>query len=317
MTMAVVTAAFALLAAGGAADAQSTVCDGIDNCIAAPATPVVVAVTATPTTYQVNCPNGYMPVQLAVSTQGGVLATNVPSQGNAWDDPIYTPGVAATVPAVPAVTTTTTAGGTIAAGASGTSPTFYDNAVGSASGAITQVDRPINWGSGPPPGEQATAAVTAPTGSIFTASVPPTVPTSASGDTPEVPFSMFPPTNSTWQVNLSGWTWMTAATMTPSVGCTPAPASRKRVAQHRVAGDRAVPPGRATHWFRCPAGTTRVGDLEHAVYVPNRSRLTVAERRAIDSRLVRTAGGGEHVETRLGAHAPDGVRVQLHATCRG
>jgi hypothetical protein len=121
-----------------------------------------------------------------------------------------------------------------------------------------------------------------------------------------------------WTVSLPwGWTWMTPATMTPSIGCAPIAAPRKQVTHRRISGDRAVRAGRATHWLRCPAGKVRVGDLEHAVYVQGRSRLTRAERQAIDSRVVTSAAGGQHVETRLGNGSPAGVRVQLHAVCRG
>ena len=314
---AVTTMTIVLLAAVGAADAQNTVCDGIANCVVAPATPVVVAVTSEPTSYAVDCPAGHTPVRHAASTQPGVLATDVPYPGDEVDPfsaAAYTPGVVATIPASPTVSATSTAGDAVIAGSSASRPSFYDSAVNDAFGNTAAVYQLTVQGDTSTTGESGSAPVPAPVGSLFTASVPPT-PSSASG---RIPNRFMGAGGEQWTVSLPwGWTWMTPATMTPSIGCAPIAAPRKQVTHRRVSGDRAVRAGRATHWLRCPAGKVRVGDLEHAVYVQGRSRLTRAERRAIDSRLVTSAAGGQHVETRLSNGSPDGVRVQLHATCRG
>ena len=310
------TITIVLLAAVGAADGQSTVCDGIADCVVAPATPVVVAVTSEPTTYQVDCPAGLTPVRHAASTQPGVLATDVPYPSGEVDPmsaDAYTPGVVATVPGSPTVSATSTAGDTIIAGNSAARPSFYDTAVNDPLGNTAAVYGLTVQGDRWTTGGLGNASVPAPVGSLFTASVPPT-PSSASGRIPE----QFISGDEQWTVSLPwGWTWMTAATMTPSIACAPIAAPRKQVTHRRISGDRSVRAGRASHWLRCPAGKVRVGDLEHAVYVTGRARLTLAERRAIDSQLVTSASGGQHVKTRLGASAPDGVRVQLHATCRG
>lgn len=313
----VLTASLALAAGVGTASAQDAVCAGIAGCVVAPATPVVVAVTSEPTTYEVDCPAGLTPARHAVSTQPGVLATDVPYPGDDVDPfsaAAYTPGVVATVPASPTVSATSTAGDAIVAGSSASRPSFYDSAVNDPMGDTAAVYQLSVQGDTSTTGESGSALVPAPVGSLFTASVPPT-PASASG---RIPNRFIYAAGEQWSVNLPwGWTWLTPATMTPSIGCAPIAAPRKKVAHHRISGDRSVRGGHASHWLRCPAGKVRVGNLEHAVYVQGRSNLTRAERKAIDSRLVASAGGGQHVETRLGAGAPDGVRVQIHANCRG
>ena len=314
---ALATMTIMLLAAVGAADAQITVCDGIADCVVAPATPVVVAVTSEPTSYEVDCPVGLTPVRHAASTQPGVLATDVPYPSGEVDPmsaDAYTPGVVATVPGSPTVSATSTAGDTIIAGNSAARPSFYDTAVNDPLGNTAAVYGLTVQGDTSTTGGLGSASVPAPVGSLFTASVPPT-PSSTSG---RIPLRFMGAAGEQWTVNFAyGWTWLTPATMTPSIGCAPIAAPRKQVTHRRVSGDRSVRAGRASHWLRCPAGKVRVGDLEHAVYVQGRSRLTLAERRAIDSRVVTSAAGGQHVETRLSNGSPDGVRVQLHATCRG
>lgn len=314
-----ITMIAALLALGltaGAADAQNDVCSGIAGCTVAPTTPLSVVVNGQPTTYDVQCPSGLVPARVAVSTQPGLLTASLPIP-SLTDS--YVPGVGVTVPAAPTVVTSSPSGGALVPGTSGAAPTFY-NAFGPAYAGEPMLnamsDNVAVQGTTSTTGEQGTGSFEISTTVAFTAGVPASAPTSASGNVPDPAWS--PYASSTWQVAFTGgWSWWSPASMTPSVGCVPAPAARKRATQQRTTGDRRVPHGTARHWLRCPSGTERVGDLEHAVYVPNRSRLTVAERRAIDSRLVQTAGGGQHIETRLGARAPVGVRVQLHAACRG
>ncbi|MGI9186368.1 MAG: hypothetical protein ACR2J9_02425 [Gaiellales bacterium] len=318
MATAVVTAAIAVLAVVGAANGQSTVCDGIADCVVAPATPVVVAVTSMPTTYEVDCPAGSTPTRHAAATQPGVLATQVPYPGTEVDPfsaAAFTPGVVATVPASPTISATSTSGDALIAGISAQRPSFYDTALNNpATGNVASVYQLSVQGDTATTGEQGAAAVPAPTGSVFVAGVPPT-PQNASGRIPE---RYLAAGGEQWHVSFPyAWTWMTPATMTPTVGCVPTPAPRKAITHHRISGDRSVRTGTMSHWLRCPAGKVRVGDLEHAVYVTGRARLTLAERKAIDSRIVKTASGGQHVETHLGSGAPEGVRVQLHATCRG
>lgn len=312
------TITIVLLAAVGAADGQSTVCDGIADCVVAPATPVVVAVTSEPTTYQVDCPAGLTPVRHAASTQPGVLATDVPFPSDEVDPmsaAAYTPGIVATVPGSPTVSATSTTGDTIIAGNSASRPSFYYSALNDpVTGNVASVYQLSVQGDTSTMGGQGDADVPAPIGSVFVASVPPT----PQGATGRIPERYFGAGGQAWNVSFPyAWTWMTPATMTPTVGCAPSPAPRKTITHRRVSGDRSARAGTMSHWLRCPAGKTRIGDLEHAVYVTGRSRLTAAERRAIDSQLVKSASGGQHVETRLGANAPNGVRVQLHATCRG
>lgn len=306
------TALFALVAAVGTASAQDTACSGIADCVVAPATPVVVVVMLVPTTYVVECPAGRTPAQVAVSTQPGVLYVDI--AGNA-----YAPGVAATVPGAPRAFATSTVSDTVVSGTAGAEPSLWLNLFNTpycnaSTGSLwndISVDGLSVSGSISTSGEQNATPVTSSAGSMFTAAAPPSAPTSISGPTsandPRSPNFGDPFAPLSWQASLGGWIWMTAATMTPSIGCVTAP--RKLVTYQRTNGDRDVPSGRAGHWLRCPVGTTRVGSLEHAVYVPGRKRLSLAERHAIDARLVTSVGGGQHVATRLGPAAPDGVRV--------
>lgn len=306
----------ALLAAIGTSSGQSTVCAGIADCVVAPASPAVVIVSSLPTSYAIACPDGRTPAGFAASTQPGVLATWTGSP-----DDSYTPVLAATVPAAPAITATTNVASSLTGGTNGSTPSFYLNAV-LEWGTPAVVAGLASQGSTTTPGEQGGAVATSATGATFSASVPAGMLTTGTyvANVGHWNFLLMNPsqTGTSWTFSFTnGWGWTTAATMTPSVGCVPMPAPRRKTALHRVDGDRAVGLGRMKHWLRCPTGTTRIGGIDHAVYVPGRSRLTVVERRAIASRLVRSAAGGQHVETRLGSGAPDGVRVQLHATCRG
>lgn len=303
--------AIALTAAVGTASAQSDACAGLADCVVAPSAPIVVAVTAIPTTYEVTCPSGLLPAAYAVATQAGVLATILPITNLPID---LVPGAAVTVSAAPTVSVGNI--DPVLGGASGATPDVYRwYGEATANGPVTSVEGLALAGSGAVAGSSSAGVIALPTGSRFSASPPPTTPTSATGT--NMAEAWFGSSGSFTVPLTNPWNWLTPATMTPTLGCAPLPTPRKAVAHDRITGDRTVRAGTMRHWLRCPAGKTRIGDLEHAVYVTGRSRLTIAERRAIDSQLVKSASGGQHVETRLGANAPDGVRVQLHATCRG